>query len=168
MILLLSACHSSKQILPTEPPAPITLNNSDSVRVEKVIETIYVPVDVAVDLPQQSETNAVLADSSHVETDLSFSDAWLADGVLHHFIKNKPGQLKGSTYVPQTTEHNNKDAVHVREVPVPQPYPVYVEKSLTRTQQFKLAAFWYLVGLALVAGIYIFKKPLLMLVRKIV
>lgn len=164
-MIALSACRSSK---PAIPSAPVIITNTDSVRIEKVVETVFVPVEVAVDLPQQSETNVTPNDSSHVETDLAFSDAWFESGVLHHLIKNKPGELKGTALTPHTTEQLNKDAVKIREVPVPEPYPVEVERELTLIEQIKLAAFWYLVGAVIVSIGYIFRKPLLKALRKII
>lgn len=149
------------------PLPPIEINNSDSIRAETTIETIYKPVEVAIDLPQQSETNVTPNDSSHVETDLAFSDAWFDNGILHHLIKNKPGQLKGSAVAPYTTMKSNKDAVKIREVPVPKPYPVEVERELTMMEQMKLAAFWYLVGAVIVSISFIFRKPFLTVLRKI-
>lgn len=167
LALLLAGCKTQKQV--QVPLPPVILNNSDSVRVETTIKTTYEPVDVALDLPQQSETNVTPNDSSHVETDLAFSDAWIDDnGVLHHLIKNKPGQLKGTAFTPHTTEKSNKDAIKIREVPVPEPYPVEVERELTLMEQIKLAAFWYLVGAVIVSIGFIFRKPFLTVLRKII
>lgn len=166
LLPILVGCKTQKQIPAISPP--VVLNNSDSVRVETVINTIYVPVDVAVDLPQQSESNVTPDDSSHVETDLAFSDAWIENGILHHLIKNKPGQLKGEAFVPQTTEQTNKEAVKIKEVPVPTPYPVEVERKWTLFEQIKLASFWYLLGAVVVSIGLIFRKPLLMALRKII
>lgn len=168
--LMMSGCHSSKQAVPEIPPAPIALNNSDSVRVETIIKTEYVPVRVEVPVPQQSVSNIVFeTDTSHIETDVAVSDAWITpEGTLFHNLINKDVKLSGEAYVPQTTTENNNEAVRTKEIPVPQPYPVYVEKSLSKSEQFKLSAFWYLVGAALVAGAYIFRKPFLKLIRKII
>lgn len=160
------SCKTQKQV--QLPLPPVILNNTDSVRVETTIETTYEPVDVALDLPQQSESNVTPNDSSHVETDLAFSDAWIENGILHHTIKNKPGQLKGTAFTPHTTEKSNKDAVKIREVPVPEPYPIEVERELTLMEQIKLAAFWYLVGAVIVSIGFIFRKPFLTVLRKII
>lgn len=170
LALVMSACHSSKQAVPEVPPAPVVLNNSDSVRVETVIKTEYVPVMVDVNVPQQSVSNIVFeTDTSHIETDVAVSDAWITpDGTLYHTLVNKDVKLSAETHVPQTTTENNRDAVMTREVPVPEPYPVYVERSLSKSEQFKLALFWYIVGAVLIAGVYIFRKPLLILIRKII
>lgn len=168
--LAMSACHSHKQVIPETLPAPIVLNYSDSVRVETIIKTEYVPMRVEVPVPQQSVSNIVFeTDTSHIETDVAVSDAWITpEGTLFHNLVNKDIKLSGEAYVPQTTTENNNEAVKTKEIPVPQPYPVYVEKSLSKSEQFKLSAFWYLVGATLIAGAYIFRKPFLKLVRKIV
>lgn len=166
LALLLAGCKTQKQVQAQLPP--VILNNSDSVRVETTIETTYEPVDVALNLPQQSETNVTPNDSSHVETDLAFSDAWIENGVLHHIIKNKPGQLIGTAFTPHTTETSNKDAVKIREVAIPEPYPVEVERELTLMEQIKLAAFWYLVGAVVVCLCFILRKPFLSVLRKII
>ena len=167
--LVLTSCNTNKQAQ-TLPAAPIVLNNSDSVRVETIIKTEYVPVRVEVPVPQQSVSNIVFeTDTSHIETDVVVSDAWITpEGTLFHNLINKDVKLSGEAYVPQTSTENNNEAVRTKEIPVPQPYPVYVEKSLSKSEQFKLSAFWYLVGTALVAGAYIFRKPFLKLIRKII
>lgn len=168
-LLVLTSCHTNRQAQ-TLPPAPIVLNNSDSVRVETIIKTEYVPVRVEVPVPQQSVSNIVFeTDTSHIETDVAVSDAWITpEGTLFHNLVNKDVKLSGEAYVPQTSTENNNEAVRTKEIPAPQPYPVYVEKSLSKSEQFKLSAFWYLVGTALVAGAYIFRKPFLKLIRKII
>lgn len=160
------SCKTQKAV--QVPLPPVILNNADSVSVETTTETTYEPVDVALDLPQQSETNVTPNDSSRVETDLAFSVAWLENGILHHLIKNKPGQLKGTVFTPHTTEKSNKYAVKIREVPVPEPYPVEVERELTLMEQIKLAAFWYLVGVVIVSIVFIFRKSFLTVLRKII
>lgn len=166
LVMTLAGCKAQQQSPTTLPP--VVLNNLDSVRVETIINTVYVPVEVAVDLPQQSESNVTPDDSSHIETDLAFSDAWIENGILHHIIKNKPGQLKGESFVPQTTEQTNKEAVKIKEIPVPKPYPVEVERELSLMEQIKLAAFWYLVGAVIVSVCFTFRKSLFTALRKII
>lgn len=163
--LALVGCKTQKAATTLTPT--VVINNSDTVIIESTIETTYKPVDVSIDLPQQSVYNATPTDSSHVETDLAFSDAWFADGILHHLIKNKPGQLHGQVLAPTTTERKNTEATKVREIPIPQPYPVEVERELTLLEQIKLAAFWYLVVAIILTIGYIFRRPLLKALRKI-
>ncbi len=170
LICLLSlALVSCKTPMQTSAPLPpVVLNNSDSVIVETIVNTVYVPVEVAVEVPQQSEFNITPEGSSHVETDLAISDVWFENGILHHIIKNKSGKLKGETIVPQTTTQTDTKAVKIKEVPVPEPYPVEIERQLTLMEQIKLSAFWYLVGIIIVTIGFIFRKPFLMSIRKII
>ncbi len=159
--MALVGCKTQKQAPALLPP--VVLNNSDSVRVETIINTVYVPVGVMIDLPQQSMSNQTPEDSSHIETDLAISDAWIKDGILHHFIKNKPGQLTGEALVAQTTEQTSRDALKIKEVPVPEPYPVEVDRRWTL-----IASFWYLVGAVIVSLGFILRKPLFTILRKII
>ena len=163
--LALVSCKTQKPTSTLMPP--VVINNTDTVIIESTIETTYKPVDVSIELPEQSVYNVTPTDSSHVETDLAFSDAWFADGILHHLIKNKSGQLHGQVLTPSTIERKNTEATKVREIPVPQPYPVEVERELTLLEQIKLASFWYLVVAIILTIGYIFRRPLLKALRKI-
>lgn len=166
---MLTSCHTSKSATSPPTPPPVVLNNNDSVSTETIIKTVYVPVEVDVELPQQSVTNLATPDSSHLETDLAISDAWLnPDGTLGHLLENKPGTIKGNAYVPETSTESNKEEIRTKEIPVPQPYPVEVEREFTLMEQIKLASFWYLVGAIAVSIIYLLRKPLLRVLRKIV
>lgn len=165
-LLALVGCRTSEQAQSLV--QPVTLDNTDSVNVEKIVETLYVPTSVEIDIPRQLETNATSDDSSHVETDIAYSDAWVRDGVLHHTIANKQGKYETEAFVPQTTEKISKEAVSTKEIPVPQPYPVEVERKLTLMEQMKLAVFWYLVGAVVVCVCLLFRKPLWAALRKII
>ena len=165
-LIFLVSCKTQKQQTLTSPP--VVLTDTDSVRVEKIIETVYVPVEVEVALPEESSVNATLNDSSHVETTIAFSDAWIADGKLFHTINNKEGKLKGTTYTPTTTERASKEVIREKEVPVPTPYPVEIERDFSTFERIKLSSFWYLVGALTIAGIYFLRKPILVLLRKVI
>lgn len=162
---MLSGCHSSKQILPS---TPVIVNNTDSVRTE-YIETVRIDtVRVEIPIPQESAKQVVPDSTSHLETSLAESDAWLnPDGTLGHSIKNKEQNLKADVMVPVKDTQNNNSEVRVREVPVPYPEPVYIERNFTKWEKIRLEAFWYLVGVSLISTIYIFRKPFLTTLRKI-
>lgn len=166
LLMLLVSCHSSKQTMLGE---PVILNNQDSVRETTVIKTVYVPVTVDVPIPQQSEVKVSAVDSSRVETDLAVSDAWInEDGTLYHSIKNKPLSLTTEVNVPQTAINHQIEAVKTKEIPVPQPYTVEVERKFTFMEQIKLSSWWLLLVISLFSIGYIFKNPLYKLVRKII
>lgn len=167
MVFFASSCRTVKQSSDIMPPVIIT--NSDSVSMETVINTTYTPEEVGFDIPKQSEVKTTKGDSSHVETDMAESDAWINDdGTLGHSIRNKEGQIKSTVHVPHTTATTNKVAVKEKEIPVPQPYPVEVEREFTVMEQFKLAVFWNLVCAVAVSLIIMFRKPLLTIFRKII
>lgn len=162
--LMLSGCHSSKQILPS---TPVIVNNTDSVRTE-YIETVRIDtVRIEIPVPQESAKQVVPDSTSHLETTLAESDAWLnPDGTLGHSIKNKEQNLEADVMVPVKDTQTNNSEASVREVPVPYPEPVYVERDFTSWEIFRLNAFWYLVVLSAAALIWIFRTPLIAAVKK--
>lgn len=166
LLLLFASCHSSRQAISTE---PVVLNNKDSIKETTVVKTIYVPVTVEVPIPQQSESIVTSADTSRVETDIAVSEAWInEDGTLYHSIENKPVTYAAEAYVPQTTTDHNIEAIKTKEIPVPQPYAVEVERKLTLMEQIKLSSWWLLLIISLFSISYIFRNPLYKLVRKII
>lgn len=162
--LMLSGCHSSKQMLPS---TPVIVNNTDSVRIE-YIETVRIDtVTIEVPVPMESAKQVVPDSTSHLETSLAESDAWInEDGTLGHSIKNKEQKLKADVPVPVKDTKTNNTEVTVREVPVPYPEPVYIERDFSKWESFRLDAFWYLVGLVLISLGWILRKPLITAIRK--
>lgn len=166
LLMLLASCHSSRQTIPSE---PVVLNNQDSIRETTIVKTVYVPITVEVPIPQQSEAIVTAADTSHVETDLAVSDAWINDdGTLYHSIENKSVTLTAEASVPQTTTEHQVEAIKTKEIPVPQPYAVEVERKLTLMEQIKLSSWWLLLIISLFSVGYVFRNPLFKLVRKII
>lgn len=163
-LLLMSACRSSKQMLPS---TPVIVTNTDSVRTE-YIETVRIDtVLVEVPVPMESAKQVVPDSTSHLETSLAESDAWInPDGSLGHSIKNKEQNLKAEVLVPVKDIQTNNTEASVREVPVPYPEPVYIERDFTKWESFRLGAFWYLVVTVLISLGWILRKPLITVIRK--
>lgn len=158
-VILLSGCRTAK---PTNPSPPVIVTNTDSVRTE-YIETVRIDtVTVEIPLPVESVKQVVQDSTSHLETSLAFSDAWLnPDGTLGHSINNKEQKLKADVPIPVKDTQINNTSASVHEIPVPYPEPVYVERDFTRWESFRLGAFWYLVVLSGVSLIFAFRKQLL-------
>ncbi len=57
-------------------------------------------------------------------------------------------------------------SVRIDSVAVEKPVPVYITHPLTRWQKAKGGAFWWLVGALGAALLWIFRKPLLKLIRR--
>ena len=164
--LILAGCHTSKQVVT---PSAVIVNDTDSIQMV-YIETVTIDtVKVSVPFPIESAKQIVGDSISHLETSLAFSDAWInSDGSLGHSIINKSGVLDTDVLVPTITRTNEKESIREKEIPIPEPYPVEVERKLTLMEQIKLAAFWYLLGAVIVSMGYIFRRPLLLALRKII
>lgn len=74
---------------------PIENSQKDSVIIHVKDSVIYRDSIIFVQVPKES-TSAILAssDSSHLETGIAESDAWVEDGQLHHTLRNKHEQLQ--------------------------------------------------------------------------
>ena len=69
----------------------LTTSTADSVRVETIVRTEYIPDTVLVEVPVESERQTVRDTTSHLETSFAVSDARInADGSLSHSLANKP------------------------------------------------------------------------------
>lgn len=164
-LLVFTGCYSSKQTIPA---TPVVANNSDSVRTVYIETVVIDTVKIEVPVPMESANQVVPDSTSHLETSLALSDAWInPDGTLGHSIANKPGKLDADVLVPNITKTTEKESIKEKEIPVPSPYPVEVEREWTLMEQIKLAAFWYLLGAVIVSIGYILRKPLLTAFRKI-
>lgn len=118
--------------------------------------TIFVPI------PLESDQAIVhVGDTSHRETTVAESDAWIgSDGMLHHSLWNKSKEkIPHSLKLPQrwlyTGVTNTKEDAHVIIK------DVRVEKSLSWWQKVRLRAFWWLLGCVLVLLAITFRKPLM-------
>lgn len=108
---------------------------------EGCTKTIYVPVkgdtivkdttvviekERIVTIPVEKEAVTTPADSSHLETSIAKSDAWIdRSGLLHHTIQNKEGVQKE---VKEKEIHHYHDSISY----VPEPYPVTMTEYRTR------------------------------------
>lgn len=118
---------------------------------------------VFVELPSES-ASAILPEykPSHLETSLAVSDAFVDSLGLHHSLENK--KTPTQVHVP-VTEHNIvKDSIDVQEVVK----EVEVEKPLTWWQRTRIGAFWWLLGGLVLSLGWIFKKPLLSIITKLI
>lgn len=69
----------------------LPISTVDSVRVETIVRTEYIPDTVFVEVPAQSERQTVRDTTSHLETSYAVSDARINDdGTLSHSLANKP------------------------------------------------------------------------------
>lgn len=128
----------------------------DSVRVEyrdrEVHDTAYFEVPVEVEKIVTRDT------ASRLENKWARSEASVSGGFLSHSLETKPQSVPVPVTVHVTdTLIVEKEAQEVEVVKE-------VEKPLTWWQRFRLGAFWWLVGLALVG----WRRELLALAKKLI
>lgn len=118
--------------------------------------TIYVTVPLEAD-----QAIVRVGDTSHRETSLAESDAWVSpDGFLHHDLRNKPGRLAYNLTLPERFIYTGVENTRERAEIIPK--EVKVERPLNAWQRFKIGAFWWLLALAAVG----WRKQLLWLIKK--
>lgn len=155
---LFVSCRSSKDAIT---PEPVVLTNTDNVRTERVEKLVIDTVKVFVEIPAQSASNQTMERTSHLETDFAESDAWLnPDGTLGHNLFNKPQKIASEVQVPHKITESNISKERSKEIPVPYPVNVYVEKELSKWQQFRIDAFWYLICALAVSLGWTLRNPL--------
>ena len=146
------------------PKVAMTDVQKDSVSVvikESVIyrdTTIYVEVPVEVIKEILPDT-----DTSHLETSLAISEAWVNAGKLNHTLTHKQ-DTKIEQTIPVPEKHTKTDSVIVSIKEVVKEVPVEVEKPLNVWQSFRMSlGSIAMIALVLWALIKIFKKYLLKL-----
>ena len=144
-LLLLCSCGTVKYV-PVEA-------RTDSVYVEKIIEHLDT---ILVEIPVEVKDIVTMADSSHLETSVAVSDAWIDSlSVLHHKLRNKSEQPieKQIVYKDRIIEKEVvKEVPVINEVEVP---VKYVPKYYKRVN----AIFWsVIVGLILYIALKLYLK----------
>lgn len=163
-VSMLLSCRTQKE----SASPPVVITNSDSIRIE-YIETLRIDtVTVEIRLPAESSSQIVRDSTSHLETSLAQSDAWInPDGTLGHSIKNKQESLKSDIPVAVKDTRSNNSAIKNKGIPVPYPVEKKVEKELSAWQKFRLNSFWVLLVAQFASLIYIFRSPLLRLMCRL-
>jgi hypothetical protein len=130
----------------------LTTSTQDSVRVETVVRTEYIPDTVFVEVPLEIERQTVRDTMSHLETSYAVSDARITpDGSLFHSLANKPQKKP----IPTEKEVIYRDSMIYRDRVNTD--IVEVERKLTWWQQTQMKGFWIvLVVLVLVCRKNIF------------
>lgn len=141
------------------PTRHLTSSTQDSVRVETVVRTEYIPDTVFVEVPIESERQTVRDTTSHLETSYAVSDARITpDGALFHSLANKPQKKP----VPTEKEVIYRDSIVYRDRVNTE--IVEVERELTWWQQTKMKGFWVLI----VVVVFVFRKNIVTLARRLI
>ncbi len=149
LLLALISCRSHQQNLVPSERIVTQFERVTEVR----WDTVYIEV------PAQSAEITTPDSVSHLETDFATSDARInPDGTLFHNLFNKPQERPAM--VPTTFQRI--DSIVEREVPV----IVYKDKPPNMFNQFKIDAFWWLLGTIIVLLAIHSRKPIINLIKK--
>lgn len=165
MLIVVMLCCIGCSTHKAAQPTIITL--TDSVRVETKYEKIIIRDTVMFALPSQGAERTTLDSISHLETDFAVSDARVnPDGSLTHTLNNKSQEIP----VPVESEKEMQEKIiyRNRDVAVPQPYPVEVERELTQWQKFRLKGFWVLLAVILASSGWKWRKPIFNFIRRFI
>lgn len=156
LITFLSGCGTIKKL-------PTSLNKSDSVHIETRHIRYTIKDTIYLEIPAQTAERTTRDSSSHLENDYAVSDARInADGTLFHDLKTKPQKKP----VPTEKEVERKDTVIYinKEVEVPVP----VERELSWWEKTSIKFFPLSLTALLMAVVFIFRKPILNLIRRFI
>ena len=168
--LLVVSCRGKQQTV-TQLTEPVVIHSTDTVW-ERIVESVRVDtVTVTVEIPAQSAMETVRDSVSRLETDFAESTAWInPDGSLGHSLRNKEGSIEADVLVPVKESTTDRGEKSTEQVPVyiTQKVPVEVERELSLWQRFRLGAFWWLASIAAGALVWIFRKPLAGLIKRMI
>ena len=144
ILCLLSGCSLFRKVV----YVPVEVK-ADSVYVEKIVEH---KDTVKVEIPVEKLVFAAPVDSSHLETSIAVSDAWVDSlSVLHHILENKGGSALFKEVI-----YKDKIITVEKEKEVPVIKEVEVEKKfIPRYHKIISKLFWVLV---VVLGIFVYVK----------
>lgn len=128
--LLMTACAAPKVVQDYQRDSVVVIR--DSIRFRDSLVLVPVP---------QGSDKAVLPDSdtSRLETDIAESVAYVADGKLHHTLRNKDAALIPVTIkLPERIHYETRDKIIYNRIVE----TVEVEKELSRLQRFMMSLGW--------------------------
>lgn len=156
--IIMGGCRSSKEAL-----QPALLHHSDSTRVEYRERTVFFNDTVFVPLAIQNKETTKKDSISILENDYVTSTVKLnKDGSITHQLNTK--QFNIPVKVQNKIEY--RDSIIYREKKIEVPVPV--ERKLSYWQQRKVKWFPWLVSLLAISMGYIFRKPILKLIRRFI
>ena len=128
--LLMTACAAPKVVQDYQRDSVVVIR--DSVRFRDSLMLVPVP---------QGSDKAVLPDSdtSRLETNVAESVAYVADGKLHHRLRNKEAAIIPVTIkMPERIHYETRDKIIYNRIVE----TVEVEKELSRLQRFMMSLGW--------------------------
>lgn len=135
----------------------------------RIVETVRTEIEyrdrvvhdtTKVEIPYEVEKIVTRDTASHLENSYAKSDAVVSGGFLSHSLESIPQTIlvPVEVKVTDTLWRESKEAQTEKLVEV--------EKPLTWWQKFRLRAFWWLLGGVACAAVWIFRKPVLSVLKR--
>lgn len=122
---------------------------------------IYVPIPL-----EAGQAIVTIGDTSRLETSVAKSTAFIdKNGHLRHTLENKSDR-RLQAIVPVRTKTIYHGVTNNKTQAIKLINTIYKEKELTGWQKFRLSAFGWLCAIILALAIWIFRKPILKLIKK--
>lgn len=158
LTLLLVSCSTTKKA--TQVLTPVATETASTKVVEK---QIFIRDTVFVEIPAQQAERTTQDSVSFLETDYAASTARInLDGTLYHDLKNKAQRKPVQHDTPVLT----KDSIVYVNKETPVPYPV--DRELTIYEALSIKYFKWLLPLFALALMWIFRKPVMALIRRFI
>lgn len=118
---------------------------------------IYAPIPL-----EKNQVIVEVGDTSRLETSVAISEAFVNDkGQICHTLENKKEKLPVMVPVTSTIIYTGVKDSSTHTITKTE----YVEKSLSWWQSTKIKAFWWLLGAVILCLLYIFRKPLIAILK---
>lgn len=128
LLLIIASCGAPKNLPIVEMQKDsVTVIVRDSVIMRDSLIYIEVPVEVQKVIMEASDT-------SHLETSMAISEAWVSEGKLRHTLQHKDVELEKKVEIPDHYRIEEVEKVIFREIV----NEVEVEKELTSWQNFRI------------------------------
>ena len=150
--LVFSSCSTVREVVRTE------YRDSLVVQKERYDSLIFVPIPL-----EKDQAIVHVGDTSKLETSLAESTAFIGDnGHLHHSLRNR-NEKTLPVLVPVTSQIIYHGVTNTSAQTLVK--TEWKEKPLSWWQSLKIGSFWYLCVALLACLLYIFRKPLLKLIK---
>lgn len=146
-----------------------TITEKDSSDVKVEIRTEYITDTLYIEIPAQKSERTTQDSISHLETDYAVSDARInPDGSLSHSLENKAQKKPAEFQKPIEHKDSIRTIYKYRYKDKKVKVPVYVEKDLSWWQSTSIKFFPYTLALILGMAGWIFRKPLIKIIKSLI
>lgn len=154
---LLCTCGTQKKI-----PATV-LTDEVNREIEVRYEKIFLTDTVFLEIPRQTASVITPDTTSTLENDFAISKASIDTlGRMHHSLQTKPQKKP----VPVSKEVERKDSIVYIDKKIEVPVPI--ERELSWWERTSIRYFPYSLALIILSLLFIFRKPLLTLIRRFI